>query len=132
MSKLTKIYEYIDSLYPIYGDNANIKNYVGNIIQEHNWGQVDMYMYYVDLVSKTSLFLYHDMTGIDIEAIKAECKAIIAEYTNSFNTYEDRDILLELPKITYLKNITNYYTRQSLDVIRDVLLYSLYLKLNRL
>lgn len=132
MSKLTNIHEYIDSLYPIYGDSTHIKNYVGNIIQEYNWGEKGRYIYYNDLVAKTSLFQYEDLSGVSSEAIKAECKAQMAEYTNTFNTFEEKDILLNLAKITYLKNITNYYTRQSLSNIRDTLLFSLYLTLNRL
>ena len=132
MPKLKKIYEYIDSLYPIYGDNGNIKNYVEYAIYQYRWGERQPYLYYVNLVGKTALYQYNFMSDIDIETIKKNCKDIVTEYTNSFETYEDKEILLELPKITYLKHIWHPYTKQSANTMSDILLYSIYLIWNKL
>lgn len=139
MSKLKKIYEYIDSLYPMYGDNGNIKNYVRNVIDEYRWGEKEAYLYFVNLISKTTLYKMYEMSDVTIEnidkyieGIKKNCKDIITKYTNSYETYKDKEILLQLAKITYLKDIWHPYTKQSINKLWDILLYSIYLTYNKL
>lgn len=139
MSKLKKIYEYIDSLYPMVGDNANIKNYVEYAIYQYRWGERKEYLYFVNLVSNTALYKMYEMSDVDVEnvdkyveSVKKNCKDIVTEYTNSFETYEDKEILLQLAKISYLKHIHHPYTKQSISNLNDILLYSIYLIWNRL
>lgn len=126
MSKLKKIYEYIDNLKHMYAEVPMLKSFSAAILENYRMGDLEEMDKYINYMIRSIIYVYYDKANVNEQYIINYIRNSAEKYLNSKEKYNTKFLIKKIRYLTYYKHMI------TTNILRDSLDYTIYLKINLL